>query len=93
MADQFIEQANKLCDDAKTAEVGMALAFAAARFEAYIVSCMGKDLESFQNDRATGHEYFTHQFHAFLQDNLDEYENKKVQELKYAKYMKGKNVN
>lgn len=90
LADQFIELANKLCDEAKTAEVGMALAFAAARFEAYMVASMGDDLESFKNDRVTGHEYFTRQFHAFLRDNLDEYEAKKIEKLKYAKFVKEK---
>lgn len=91
LADQFIELANSLCDEHKTAEVGKALAFAASRFEAYMVSSMSDDLESFQNDRATGHKYFTRQFHGMLADNLDEYESKLIEAMKYAKFMeKGK---
>lgn len=87
MADQFIELANGMCDDTKAAEVGLALAYATARFEAYIVSCLGEDLDSFKRERVTGSEYFTRQFQSLLTSNLDEYENKKSKALKYAKFM------
>lgn len=88
LADQFIELANGLCDEHKSAEVGKALAFAASRFEAFLVSSMSDELEAFQKDRSVGHEYFTRQFHAMLGDNLDEYESKMIESMKYAQFMK-----
>ena len=80
MADLFIDQANELAEDNSPENVGMALLFAASRFNAYVVSQHAQTLEDYERDLPKAHEFFLAQYQQMLDENLEDY--KQV----YSKY-------
>jgi len=80
MIDSFIDQANNLAENNSPENVGMALLFAASRFNAYVVSQHAENLENFENDLDKARSFFSAQYREMLDENLDDY--KKV----YDKY-------
>jgi hypothetical protein len=82
MIDSFIDRANELADQNSLENVGMALLFAASRFNAFVVSQHAENLEDFEKDEEKAQQFFTSQYQEMLTENLEDY--KKV----YQKYYK-----
>ena len=72
MADQFIEVANRLVAEEKQdiGEVGTAIRYAAARFNAHEASYKTDDLTKDKEDALS---WFTEQYRLMLLENLDEH--------------------
>jgi hypothetical protein len=83
MIDSFIDRANEFTDHNSPENVGMALLYAASRFNAYVVSEHAEDLEAYEKDIEKAQEFFISQYRDMLSENLDDY--KKVFE-KYYKF-------
>jgi hypothetical protein len=74
MADKFIELANQQSDGVANGKVALSMLFAVARFNAYVYAGMSGELEQFQKERQVALDYFTSQFRAALEENLNDYE-------------------
>jgi hypothetical protein len=74
MADKFIQLANEQCDDTPAGKVALGMQFAVARFNAFIYATMSKDIEEFRKEREVALDYFTSQFRAAFEENLNDYE-------------------
>lgn len=73
VADAFIDQANKHAETVKREHVGMALLYAAARFNAFVVAAHAPHVEKFNSDRERAVQFFTAEYLRMLQENLDDY--------------------
>jgi len=82
MIDSFIDRANQLAEENSPENVGMALLFAASRFNAFVVSQHAENLEDYEKDGEKARQFFVSQYKEMLIENLDDY--KKV----YQKYHK-----
>jgi len=82
MIDSFIDRANELADQNSQENVGMALLFAASRFNAYVVSQHAENLEGYKIDMEKAQQFFANQYREMLTENLEDY--KKI----YQKYYK-----
>jgi hypothetical protein len=80
MVDLFIDQANQLAEDDSPENVGMAMLFAASRFNAHVVSQHAQTLEDYERDLPKAREFFLTQYQQMLDENLEDY--KQV----YSKY-------
>ena len=82
MIDSFIDRANQLAEENSPENVGMALLFAASRFNAFVVSQHAENLEDYEKDEEKAQQFFISQYKEMLIENLDDY--KKA----YQKYHK-----
>jgi len=85
MIDSFIDRANQLAEQNSPENVGMALLFAASRFNSFVVSQHAENLEGYQSDIPRAKSFFTAQYEEMLDENLEDY---KQAFDKYAKYVK-----
>jgi hypothetical protein len=82
MIDCFIDRANELADQNSPENVGLALLFAASRFNAFVVSQHAENIDDYEKDLVKAQEFFRTQYREMLDQNLEDY--KKV----YTKYHK-----
>jgi hypothetical protein len=80
MIDSFIDRANELADQNSPENVGMALLFAASRFNAFVVSQHAENREDYEKDMEKARQFFMSQYQEMLGENLEDY--KKI----YDKY-------
>ena len=73
MIDEFIDQANALAENQSAENVGLALLYAASRFNAYVVSRHADTLEDFERDLPRARKFFTGQYADMLDENLEDY--------------------
>ena len=73
MVDLFIDRANELAENNSPENVGMALLFAASRFNAYVVSQHAQTLEDYERDLPKAREFFQAQYRQMLDENLEDY--------------------
>jgi len=73
MIDTFIDQANQHAENNNPENVGMALLFAASRFNAFVVSQHAESLAEFEKDLAKAKAFFSSQYLEMLDENLDDY--------------------
>ncbi len=87
MADAFIDMANQQAKDGPAENVGMAILYAASRFNAYVVAANAENLEKYESDISSATTFFQEKYQEMLQENLNDY--KKVYEpaLKYSHLM------
>ena len=85
MADLFIDRANELAEDNSPENVGMALLFAASRFNAHVVSQHAQTGEDYERDLPKAREFFLAQYQQMLDENLEDY---KQVYSKYANFIK-----
>ena len=83
--DLFIDRANELAEDNSPENVGMALLFAASRFNAYVISQHAQTLEDYERDLPKAREFFLAQYQQMLDENLEDY---KQVYSKYAQFLK-----
>jgi hypothetical protein len=82
MIDSFIDRANELAELNSPENVGMALLFAASRFNAFVVSQHAENVDDYEKDLKKAQDFFISQYQEMLNENLEDY--KSV----YAKYSK-----
>jgi len=82
MIDSFIDRANELADQNSPENVGLALLFAASRFNAFVVSQHAENIDDYEKDLVKAQDFFRAQYREMLDQNLEDY--KKV----YTKYHK-----
>jgi len=73
LIDSFIDQANTLAENNSPENVGMALLFAASRFNAYVVSQHAENIEKYESDLDKARSFFSSQYLEMLDENLDDY--------------------
>jgi hypothetical protein len=74
VVDRFIHLANEQLDTVKREHVSLALLYAAARFNSFIVSTHAPSKEKFVADRPAAYKFFTDEYHRMLEENLDDYQ-------------------
>jgi hypothetical protein len=83
MVDLFIDQANELAEKNSPENVGLALLYAASRYNAHVVSHHAQTLEDYERDIAKAREFFHAQYQQMLDENLEDY---KLTFTKYANF-------
>lgn len=73
VADAFIDLANEKIAATPKENVGMALLFAASRFNAFVVASHCRTLERYEADRDRAIEFFAAEYLRMLKENLDDY--------------------
>ena len=73
MVDIFIDRANELAETNSPENVGMALLYAASRFNAHVVSQHAETLEDYERDLTRAQEFFVNQYQNMLDENLEDY--------------------
>lgn len=74
VVDRFIHLANEQIETVPREHVSLALLYAAARFNSFVVSKHAPSKEQFQADRSKAFEFFSAEYHRMLDENLDDYE-------------------
>jgi hypothetical protein len=85
MVDSFIDQANELAETNSAENVGMAILYAASRFNAHVVSQHSETPESYEKELPRAREFFCNQYQTMLDENLEDY---KSVFSKYANFMR-----
>ena len=85
MVDLFIDRANEFAQDNSPENVGMALLYAASRFNAHVVSQHAESLEGYERDLPKAQDFFVSQYQQMLDENLEDY---KQIYSKYAQFLK-----
>ncbi len=80
MVDLFIDRANEMAETNSPENVGMALLYAASRYNAHVVSDHAETLEDYERDISRAREFFHTQYEQMLDENLEDYK------LNYTKY-------
>ena len=80
MVDSFIDRANELAEHNSAENVGMALLYAASRFNAHVVSQHAETVEAYEQELPRAREFFHGQYQRMLDENLEDY--KRI----YSKY-------
>lgn len=80
MVDSFIDRANEMAETNSPENVGMALLYAASRYNAHVVSHHAETLEDYERDTPKAREFFHAQYEQMLDENLEDYK------LNYTKY-------
>ena len=73
VADTFIDLANEHMETVQKENVGMALLFAAARFNAFVVASHSPTLDKYEGDRDKAIQFFSTSYLDMLGENLDDY--------------------
>ena len=73
IADAFIDLANDQSNRFNRENVSLALIYAAARFNAFIVAGHADDGAAYDRDRDSAFDYFTGEYQRMLEENLDQY--------------------
>ena len=73
IADAFIDLANDQSNRFNRENVSLALLYAAARFNAFIVAGHADDGAAYDRDRDSAFDYFTGEYQRMLKENLDQY--------------------
>jgi len=85
MIDSFIDQANEHAEQNSEENVGMALLFAASRFNAFVVSQHAENLEDYEKDMEKAQQFFLSQYQEMLTENLEDYKNTYQKYFKFTK--------
>lgn len=83
--DLFIDRANEFSETNSKENVSLALLYAAARFNAYVVSQHANTLEDYEKDLPGARQFFQRQYQEMLEENLEDY---KSVYTKYANFLK-----
>ena len=74
IVDAFIDQANELSEHNSIENVGMALLYATARFNAFVVSEHADSEQAYLADMPKAREFFQNQYREALEENLVDYQ-------------------
>ena len=73
LADSFIQLANTNLNEAKPSKVSASALFAAARFNAFVVTAAAENKAQFIAEKESAIVYFLNQYEKMLRENLDEH--------------------
>ena len=73
MADSFIDRANEFAESQSMENVGMALLYAASRYNAHVVSQHAENEEAYEKELPRAREFFSDQYMRMLDENLEDY--------------------
>jgi hypothetical protein len=73
LADSFIQVANTHLNEAKPSKVSAAALFAAARFNAFVITAATENKEQLIVEKEAAIAYFLDQYEKMLRENLDEH--------------------
>ncbi len=73
MIDKFIDHANEFAEVESIENVGMALLYAASRFNSFVVSQHAKSQEAYESDIPKARAFFLQQYEEMLNENLEDY--------------------
>ena len=85
MVDQFIDLANELAENNGPENVGMAMLYAASRFNAHVVSQHAESVQNYERDLPKAKKFFVSQYKEMLDENLEDY---KEVYSKYANFVR-----
>jgi hypothetical protein len=85
MVDLFIDRANELAETNSPENVGMALLYAASRYNAHVVSQHAETTEDYERDIPRAREFFHAQYQQMLDENLEDY---KMAYTRYSDFVK-----
>jgi len=85
MVDSFIDRANELAENNSAENVGMALLYAASRYNAHVVSQHAENEEDYKKELPRARDFFSGQYKRMLDENLEDY--KSIYQ-KYANFMR-----
>lgn len=88
MANDFIDLANRLGEQAPREQVGMALLYAASRFNAFLVASHAADLPSFEAERDAAMGFYCDRYRRMLGENLDDHRRFYTEDLRYGHLIK-----
>ena len=74
VVDRFIHLANEQMESVQREHVSLALLYAAARFNSFIVASHAPSQDKFKADRKAAFKFFSDEYHRMLTENLDDYE-------------------
>ena len=86
ITEAFIDLANDQSNRFHKENVSLALLYAAARFNAFIVAGHADDATTYDRDRNSAFDYFTGEYQRMLEENLDQYR-EMFGQLKYQHLM------
>lgn len=73
LADSFIQLANTHLSDAKPSKVSASALFAAARFNAFVITAATENKAQLIAEKESAIAYFLEQYEKMLRENLDEH--------------------
>jgi len=73
ITDSFIQLANTHLNEVKPSRVSACALFAAARFNAFVITAASASKEQFIAEKETAIAYFLEQYENMLRENLDEH--------------------
>ena len=73
IVDSFIDHANELSQHNSIENVGLAMLFAASRFNAYVVSQHAESQAAYAKDCEGAKRFFQAQYEQMLEENLNDY--------------------
>jgi hypothetical protein len=85
MVDSFIDRANELAETNSAENVGMAMLYAASRFNAHVVSQHAETPQDYELATPKAREFFCGEYQRMLDENLEDY---KSIYSKYANFMR-----
>lgn len=85
MIDIFIDRANEFAETNSQENVGLALLYAAARYNAHVVAQHASTLEDYEQDLPKARSFFRGQYQEMLDENLEDY---KTTYTRYANFIK-----
>ena len=88
MADAFIDLANQQASPDNREIVSMALLYAAARFNSFVVASHAPDLKKYDADRDKACQFFLAKYKDMLNENLDDYRKLYDESMKYEHLVK-----
>lgn len=72
-ADKFIDMANKYSEKTPIGRVSSSLAYAAARYNAFMVYANSDDAEEMEIEKETALDYFCGEFRKMLEENMNDH--------------------
>lgn len=88
MVDSFINLANQHGAKGVRENVSMALLYAAARYNSFVVSTHATTAQEYDGQRQKAYDFFLEQYKTMLAENLDDYRRVYDEDSKYAHLMK-----
>ena len=73
MADLFIEQANKQCEDSDHQLVNASMLYASARFSAFITASMSESKENYEEGIDQAIDFYLEEFRKMLKEHMQQY--------------------
>lgn len=88
MVDTFIDLANQHADNTRAENVGMALLYAASRYNTFTVASHAQDLAGYTGDQEKALAFFSNEYERMFGENYEDYKKAFDTSLKYEHLVK-----